>query len=252
MSRIQYPNLKVPEHQDCSSTTMQYWTLRWQLESWSWRFWKSSANYQWNTSKPSHKQKKLTLEHSVDPEDVAEIMLSLIDQEKRKYWREGGEAEVSQSKAEEEYKRDEEIEKETQPKSPEWEDDEKEKQVKPKKHKAVIDIEESEEVSQEGETEPAESEEIVKPKKRKAVIAKEEQSKTEESEEVSQEGETEPKQTPSFNHHLNRKCVAGHGCTYEGPNLKRHLKNVHVKRHHILKNQIDRYFAIRLNHSPPC
>ena len=219
--------------------------------------------------------KKTKLKHSVDPEDVAEIMLSLIDQEKRKYWHEGDEARRSPSEVEEE---DEEIEKETQPKSPECEEDEEEKHVKPMKRKAVIDIEEQSDTEESGdeeiekETQPKSPEcekddedKHVKPMKRKAVIDIEEQSDTEESESGSQEGETdpeeskaetreeeipaagkEPKQTPSFSHHVNRKCVVGHGCMYEGPNLKRHLTNVHAKKQHIHESQINRYFAMGL------
>ena len=263
--------------------------------------------------------KKTKLKHSVDPEDVAEIMLSLIDQEKRKYWHEGDEARRSPSEVEEE---DEEIEKETQPKSPECKEDDEEKHVKPMKRKAVIDIEEQSDTEESGDeeieketqpkspeceeddedkhvkpmkrkavidieeqsdTEESGDEEIenetqpkspeceddedkhVKPMKRKAVIDIEEQSDTEESEEGSQEGETdreeskaetreeeipaagkEPKQTPSFSHHVNRECVVGHGCMYEGPNLKRHLTNVHAKKQHIHESQINRYFAMGL------
>ena len=46
--------------------------------------------------------KKITLEHSVDCEDVAEIMFSLIHQEKRKYWKYGDEEKDSESEEEEE------------------------------------------------------------------------------------------------------------------------------------------------------
>ena len=45
--------------------------------------------------------KKIRLEHSVDPQDVAEVMLTLIDLEKRKYWKEGDEGKHSQSDEEE-------------------------------------------------------------------------------------------------------------------------------------------------------
>lgn len=51
--------------------------------------------------------KKITLEHSVDSEDVAEIMLSLIDLDKRKYWKEGDEHKDSESEEEEESELDE-------------------------------------------------------------------------------------------------------------------------------------------------
>lgn len=51
--------------------------------------------------------KKITLEHSVDSEDVTEIMLSLIDLDKRKYWKEGDEHKDSESEEEEESELDE-------------------------------------------------------------------------------------------------------------------------------------------------
>ena len=38
----------------------------------------------------------------------------------------------------------------------------------------------------------------------------------------------------------------GRGCSYEGPNLKRYLTNVHVKKEHILHNQVGKYFAMGL------
>ena len=40
--------------------------------------------------------------------------------------------------------------------------------------------------------------------------------------------------------------MVGYGCSYEGPNLKRHLVNVHVKREQILPNQVGKYFAMGL------
>ena len=45
--------------------------------------------------------KKITLEHSVDPEDVAKIILPLIDQEKCKYWQESDENNDGESKEKE-------------------------------------------------------------------------------------------------------------------------------------------------------
>ena len=48
------------------------------------------------------KAKNFTLEHSVDHEDVAEIMLSLIDEGKGKYWKEGYENRDSESEEQEE------------------------------------------------------------------------------------------------------------------------------------------------------
>ena len=50
----------------------------------------------------------------------------------------------------------------------------------------------------------------------------------------------------SISHHVDRICVIGHGCSYVGPNLKRHLTNVHVKWGHILLGQVDKYFSMGL------
>ena len=50
--------------------------------------------------------KHVTLQNSVHHEDVAEIMLSLIDQEKRKYMKEGKEGNHADSESEEEEESD--------------------------------------------------------------------------------------------------------------------------------------------------
>ncbi len=58
---------------------------------------------------------------------------------------------------------------------------------------------------------------------------------------------TEEKANPS-SHHLNRRCVVPRGCNgYEGPNLKRHLKSVHVRKNNILPEDVDRYFAMGMD-----
>ena len=153
------------------------------------------------------KAQNITLKHSVDAPDVAEIMLALIDEEKRKLWKEGGEAKESNpSEEEEEQSENEEVVERSQ----------EEKNIKPKKSKAVVEVKEeqsqtaeSKEDSQEEkkvktkkskkvEEEQSETAEIeveskegkqVKPKKRKTVVeVQEEQSETEESEVESQEG----------------------------------------------------------------
>ena len=49
------------------------------------------------------------------------------------------------------------------------------------------------------------------------------------------------KKSVSVTHHLDRRCVVGHGCSYEGPSLKRYMGNVHI-----LHNQVDKYFATGL------
>ena len=50
----------------------------------------------------------------------------------------------------------------------------------------------------------------------------------------------------SISHHVDRTCVVGRGCTYVGPNLKRHLTNVHVKKGHILLEQVGKFFSMGL------
>ena len=56
--------------------------------------------------------------------------------------------------------------------------------------------------------------------------------------------EKSQKSKPSSSDHLTRKCVVSHGCDYEGPNLKWHLQNIHVKNNHIQENQVERYLAL--------
>ena len=41
------------------------------------------------------------IDHSIDAEDVAKLMLTLIDEEKKKYWKEGDEAKDDESEEEE-------------------------------------------------------------------------------------------------------------------------------------------------------
>ena len=49
-------------------------------------------------------------------------------------------------------------------------------------------------------------------------------------------------------HHRNRTCLVGKGCAgYVGPNLKRHLTNVHLRKNHISEEDLDRYFALGLD-----
>ena len=188
--------------------------------------------------------KKITLEHSVDAEDVAEIMLALIDEEKRKYWTEGDENQATGSKEEEE--------------------DESEQS---EKEEDVVDEgeQEKDQADEGGKDEEVADEHIVRPKKRKPVLHISEESEGEESQEDSEEAQTESEdskqetreETPaikkakktaatSISHHLERRCVVGHGCNYQGPNLKRHLTNVHVRKEHIHQNQVNKYFAMGL------
>ena len=188
--------------------------------------------------------KKITLEHSVDAEDVAEIMLALIDEEKQKYWTEGDENQATGSKEEEE--------------------DESEQS---EKEEDVVDEgeQEKDQADEEGKDEEVADEQIVRPKKRKPVLHISEESEGEESQEDSEEAQTESEdskqetreETPavkkakktaatSISHHLERRCVVGHGCNYQGPNLKRPLTNVHVRKEHIHQNQVNKYFAMGL------
>lgn len=102
---------------------------------------------------------------------------------------------------------------------------------RPKKHKAVILIEE--EVN------------LKKGKKRVSLKeSREEEEEKREPEERAAKGNAK-KRAPA-SHHLSRKCVVGHRCTYEGPNLKRHLRNVQVAKKHIVDEQVDKYFAMGL------
>ena len=49
-------------------------------------------------------------------------------------------------------------------------------------------------------------------------------------------------------HHRNRTCLVGKGCAgYVGPNLKRHLTNVHLRKNHISEEDLDRYFALGID-----
>lgn len=78
----------------------------------------------------------------------------------------------------------------------------------------------------------------------------EQEKSAEEEESIEKEEEieaTQKKAAPST-HHLNRRCVVPSGCKgYEGPNLKHHLKNVHVRKNNILDKDVDRYFAMGLH-----
>lgn len=58
----------------------------------------------------------------------------------------------------------------------------------------------------------------------------------------------EPKPN-TLSHHINRKCVVTKGCSgYYGPNLKRHLRNVHVRKGQIHEEHVATYFA--MGHKP--
>ena len=105
----------------------------------------------------------------------------------------------------------------------------------------------------EGDTEESSSDEeivVKRKKKQKAVIESDEESEV--SSRQSKDGRqiTSKKETPalrkssSISHHVDRKCVVGHGCRYVGPNLKRHLANVHVKRGHLLLEQVEKFFSM--------
>ena len=55
------------------------------------------------------------------------------------------------------------------------------------------------------------------------------------------------KKTPNDeSHHLSRKCIVKGCIGYEGPNLKRHLMNVHARKGHIEHTDIGKYFAMGL------
>ena len=235
--------------------------------------------------------KNVTLQHSVDHEDVAEIMLSLIDQEKRKYMKEGDEGNHADSESEEEEEsasgeedekkeREDNVQGEKVQEEPAGEKDDEnvesrkekdspsEKIVRTKKRKAVpvVVVEkpagEREDKIVESQNEEDSEDEIVRPKKRRVPVLQE--SHSEESDEGSSESVRElqdqeqpptraktpavkrVKKSATESHHVDRMCVVGYGCSYVGPNLKRHLVNVHVKREQILPNQVGKYFAMGL------
>lgn len=48
-------------------------------------------------------------------------------------------------------------------------------------------------------------------------------------------------------HHLARKCLVGKGCVYYGPNLKRHLRYVHLKKNEISEQVIGCFFHMGVN-----
>lgn len=91
---------------------------------------------------------------------------------------------------------------------------------------------------------------IKRQKKQKAVIESDEESEV--SSRQSKDGRQirSKKETParrksaSISHHVDRRCMVGHGCSYVGPNLKRHLTNVHVKRGHLLLEQVEKFFSM--------
>ena len=190
----------------------------------------------------------VTIEHEVDPEDVTEIMLALIDEEANKYCHKDDADKISESEEEKAEETAEIGEREAESPEEETERDEGKEDGKraiqveahPKKRKEVIQIKEESE-SEESESEESESEE-----------SKSEENGSEESEAESKVEKEDPpgtkkeKRAPTYSHHLSRKCVVGHHCCYEGPNLKWHLKNVHVRKNNISEEQVEKYFAMGL------
>ena len=84
-------------------------------------------------------KKKMTLQHEVDAEDVAEVMLALIDEEKDKYSRRKATSEPSESEEEEHEETPESEERKAEEK------EERQQRHQAKKRKADISIEETEE-----------------------------------------------------------------------------------------------------------
>ena len=61
--------------------------------------------------------------------------------------------------------------------------------------------------------------------------------------------EAEDATSKSSSHHVNRKCLVKSGCAgYCGPNLRRHLVNVHANKNHIRHQDVDRFFAMGLHY----
>ena len=72
------------------------------------------------------------------------------------------------------------------------------------------------------------------------------QAGVEEDEEDDNNGDNQ-KRNP-WSHHIDRKCMVPSGCRgYVGPNLKRHLQNVHYQKGHITEQDVDKYFALGLD-----
>ena len=71
--------------------------------------------------------------------------------------------------------------------------------------------------------------------------------KEKDEKDVKEEGQQLKTQNTSS--HRNRMCLVEKGCAgYVGPNLKRHLTNVHLRKNHISEEDIDRYFSLGLHH----
>ena len=228
--------------------------------------------------------RKVTLQHEIDGRDVAEIMLSLIDEELQRQCPKDDSQEDSengdQDQGETELE-DSDIEviavrkntMESQAESPKRNTPELQKTVfqiaisparKKSEERKTTHFEKS---KAQGDWESSDLEEIDKECQRETSSSEEseeghkEPSDSEESDEESEgmtsdcekcgqhsEGKAGSKvgalKTLSSSHHLARKCIVGHHCTYQGPNLKRHLRNVHVRKGHIDEREVDRLFAM--------
>ena len=216
--------------------------------------------------------KKTTLLHEIDGRDVAEIMLSLIDEELHRHGaKEPGE---QQSESEEQEQRETAVE--------EAKEDSDLKEIPPAKKKTTkrvvqTDQVESDKCQEESEDNPIKDAPPAKKKKKttKRVVQKRKafdftiatvQGKISESVESEEENEEEisdsendeqdseeeeagtravgPSKRKSLTHHLVRKCIVGKKCNYQGPNLKRHLRNVHVNKGDIDESQVERFFSM--------
>ena len=106
------------------------------------------------------KAHNITLKHSIDAPDVAEIMLALIDEERRKLWKEGDEAKESNPSEEEEQSENEEVVERSQ----------EEKNVKPKKSKAVVEVEKEQSQSAEKTKKTVRKGKKLKPKRERKLL----------------------------------------------------------------------------------
>ena len=70
-----------------------------------------------------------------------------------------------------------------------------------------------------------------------------EESDEEDSDEEQKQEEWEVEKNVD-SHHLDRRCVVPKSSGYSGPNLKRHLTNVHIKKGHIKADDVDRLFSL--------
>ena len=219
--------------------------------------------------------RKVTLQHEIDGTDVAEIMLSLIDEELQR--------QCPKDDSQEDSENGDQNQGETELEKPQDDSDiavitvrentmesqaESPKRNTPELQKTAFEIAISlarkksekrktthfEKSKFQGDGESSDLEESDEECQRETSGSEESKEESEgmtsHSEKRGQhsEGQAGSKvgalKTLSSSHHLARKCIVGHHCTYQGPNLKRHLRNFHVRKGHIGEREVDRLLAM--------